>query len=217
MKYLKKFDTEADVAMSITPNVVLADDTGSVLYNVVKGVFIQHVDGTLYTTSEWTAGGFANDQANGVAVCDISASFVIAKEYISYGMTWSSNTSSLVSGVVATDDSTIAKTDYAGAANTALIAAIDTSKAAYSCANYAFPNGAKGHLPALGEWAIAFNNKRAVNSAMSLIGGVAFSSNYHWSSTQINGGSAWVLTWSDGDAQRSSKASDSRVRAFLAL
>lgn len=218
MKYLKKFATEAEVVMFAMPNVVLAEDTDNVLYNVrPKGVFIQHIDGSLYTTDQWTAGGFTSDQANGVAVLDQNASFVIAKEDISTSMAWSSNTSSLVSGVVTTTDITTAKTDYAGAANAALIAAIDTSKAAYSCANYAFPNGVKGYLPSLGEWAIAYANKSKVVAAMTLIGGTAIASNYYWSSTQYNAVVAWLLDWSSGGTDGHVKSRNNSVRAFSAL
>lgn len=221
MKYLRKFETEAEykafLASSefINPNVSLV--AGEVKYAPIIGVFIQHIDGTLYTTDEWTAGGFSNDVANGVAVAAPEASFVIAKTQISSGMAWSSDTSTLVEGVFTTTDKTTALTDYAGAANTALITAIDTSKAAYSCANYTFPNGQKGYLPALGEWVVAYNNKTAIDAAMTLIGGTAISST-HWSSTQYSAGSAWLLSWSSSNVFNGVKsAAANRVRAFSAL
>lgn len=217
MKYLRKFETEADALMFVKPNVVLVGDTGSVLYNVdSSGVYIQHIDGSLYTTDEWTVGGFSNDVANGVAVIDANALFVIAKTQISSSMAWSSNTGTLVEGVLTATDSTTAKTDYAGAANTALIAAIDTSKAAYSCANFEFPNGQKGYLPALGEWAVAYNNKTAIDAAMTLIGGTAISG-AHWSSTQFSATYAWVLGWSSGATASNFKDRSNSVRAFSAL
>ena len=44
------------------------------------GVYIQHVNGSLYTESEWTAGGYSNDSANGVAILSETVhAFVIAK------------------------------------------------------------------------------------------------------------------------------------------
>lgn len=203
--------------MTIKPNVVLVGDTGSVLYNVDSaGVYIQHIDGALYTTDMWTTGGFSNDVANGVAVIDANASFVIAKTQISSGMAWSSDTSTLVEGILTTKDSTTAKTDYAGAANTALIAAIDTSMAAYSCANFEFPNGQKGYLPALGEWAVAYNNQTAIDAAMTLIGGTAISG-YNWSSTQAIASTAWKLGWSTGNGSMEAKKFDNTVRAFSVL
>lgn len=221
MKYLKKFDTEAEYQAFLadgyeTPNVSLIEESGAIKYNIPLGVFIQHIDGTLYTTDKWTAGGFANDQANGVAVCDINASFVIAKTLLG-SMAWSSDTSNAVEGVMTTTSKSTAKNDYAGAANTALIAAIDTGKAAYSCANFVFPNGANGYLPAFGEWQVAYNNKTAVNAAMSLIGGTSLGSIYYWSSTQYSADSAWLVNWSNGYASNSGKDNDRYVRAFSAL
>lgn len=224
MKYLKKFETEAEVSswkMSdecVKPNVVLVGDTRSVLYNVkaLSGVMIQHIDGSLYTTDEWTTGGFSNDVANGVAVIDANASFVIAKTRISSGMIWSSDTSTLVEGVYTATNSTTAKFDYAGAANTALIVAIDTSKAAYSCANFEFPNGQKGYLPAMGEWTVAYNNKTAIDAAMTLIGGTAISGHF-WSSTQYSASAAWRIDWSSGNRTDEAKNSKRGVRAFSAL
>lgn len=217
MKYLRKFETEADVNMSVTPNVVLVGETGKVVYNAFNGVYIQHIDGSLYTTDEWTAKGFANEQANGVAVGKGSAKFVIAKEYINSYMAWSSDTSNLVNGIVTTEDSSVAKKDYDGAKNTKLIAAIDTSKAAYSCANYVFPNGQKGYLPALGEWMAAAAYKTKIDNAMTLIGGIAISSQSCWSSTQLSATAAWIYNWNYGYTNNMSKNSAGYVRAFSAL
>ena len=225
MKYLRKFETEADVQdwqMSeecVKPNVVLVGDTNGVNYNVspLSEVMIQHIDGSFYTTSEWSANGFANDQANGVAVFAPNSKFVIAKT--SPGQTaWSSDTMNAVEGVMLTSNSATAKTDYAGAANTALISAIDTGKAAYKCANFTFPNGAKGHLPALGELADAYAYKADIDAAMALIGGTAISGSYHWSSTQYSADKAWVLGWHNGSSGSNIKYSTNPdVRAFSAL
>lgn len=225
MKYLRKFETEADVQdwqMSeecVKPNVVLVGDTNGVNYNIIplSGVIIQHIDGSFYTTSEWSANGFANDQANGVAVFAPNSKFVIAKTSLGK-MAWSSDTSNAVEGVMLTSDSTTAKTDYAGAANTALIAVDDTSGAALACANFTFPNGAKGHLPALGEWVSAYAYKSDINAAMALIGGTAIPEAGHWSSSQYSAARAWDLFWGNGNTYDFSKDTASiNVRAFSAL
>lgn len=219
MKYLKRFETEADIAVMDAPNVVFVEDVASVLYNVepVRGVFIQHISGLLYSTDQWTSHGFTNDKANGVAVITNECKFVIAKTQISSDMDWSSDIINAVDGVVLTNDLSIAKADYAGKANTSLIAAIDTSKAAYSCANFKFPNGQKGHLPALGEWVKAYTYKADINAAMLLINGTAMSDGSYWSSTQFAGYMAWTLNWSDGTFGTQSKDYNGIVRAFLAL
>lgn len=218
MIHLKEFEKEADIKVDAFPNVIYVNDTKSVLYNYFPlGVLIQHVDGRVFSTAGWTDGGFTNDQANGVVVSTEAARFVIAKDNVSTSMKWSSNTSTLVDGIVAPEDSNVAKTDFAGQANTELMLATDTSGAGYSCANYTFPNGTKGYLPALGEWDIAYQNKNAINTAMTLIGGTALGNSYYWSSTQSSATTAWYLSWSNGSTTGSTKGRTIYVRAFSAL
>lgn len=219
MKYLRKFNTEADVMMFDSPNVVLVADTKNVLYNVPKpkGVYIQHIDGTLYDEDAWTNGGFSNDVANGVAVIAEKASFVIAKNDWSKKK-WSSKVSGVVNGILTTTDSATAITDFAGYDNTQLMLATDTSGAAYSCANFTFPNGDKGYLPALGEWQEAYDNKSKIDSLMTKIGGAALQSDLYWSSTQYNSTTAWSLRWSNGSTFNPDKNyANGCVRAFSAL
>lgn len=57
------------------------------------GVYIQHVDKSLYTIQEWKAYSFTNDDANGVAVITENNSFVLSK--IGYTGSSSSNESRL--------------------------------------------------------------------------------------------------------------------------
>lgn len=200
-----------------SPNVVLVADTKNVLYNVPfpKGVYIQHINGGLFTTDAWTAGGFARNEANGVAVISDNSKFVIAKTSLGV-KPWSSDISNVVEGVMRTSESATAKTDYAGAANTALIAVDDTSGAALACANFTFPNGVKGYLPALGELADANAYKADVDAAMELIGSPIYNV-YLWSSTQESGIQAWRLYWGSDYTGVSFKRDESTVRAFSAL
>ena len=214
MKYLRKFETEADVNMSVVPNVVLAEDTGKIVYNALNGVFIQHIDGTLYTTNEWTAGGFTNDQANGVAVGNGVVRFVVAKTQFT-SVKWSA-TASLIEGVLVTDDQNIAKTDYAGITNTKIIARNDTIGAAYICANYIFPNGKKGYLPSYGELYLAYQKSNAIRTAMNLIGGVTLNQDY-WSSTQVSATAAWGYRFSWNDVTNWGKTSTSAALPFTTL
>ena len=217
MKYLREFETEADITIDAYPNVILVNDTKSVFYNYVpKGVFIQHIDGSLYSVDEWGTAGYSNDLANGVAVSTDNARFVIAKTSLGT-MSWSSNTSTLVDGILTTTDSNVAKTDFVGYENTQLMLATDTSKAGYSCANYTFPNGDKGYLPALGEWNEAYKNKAAINAAMTAIGGDAIPTSSHWSSTQYSANRAWGLAWGIGTTSNYGKGGSYGVRAFSAL
>ena len=191
MEYLRKFETKADINIDVKPNVVLVGDTGKVVYNSFKGVFIQHIDGTLYTTDEWTAQGFASDQANGVAVGNGVVKFVVAKTYGS-NLKWSSDTSNAIEGIMLTDDSTIAKTDYAGVMNTMRMPRLDENNAASYCLNYVFPNGKNGYLPSAGEMNVANGYSTSIDNAMSLIGGIKYSGKYYWTSTQVSATLAWV-------------------------
>ena len=223
MKYLRKFNTVEELSAwrssseYASPNIVLAE--GVINYNLPSfGVFIQHIDGTLYDEAGWTSGGFSNDDANGVAVIDSRASFVIAKTNITF-MEWASNYMQAVDGVLLTSDRDTAKADYKGAENTKLIVAgYDTGKAAYSCANYEFPNGQKGYLPALGEWVVAKSYKDAIDEAVLLIGGDAIVESTHWSSTQQGRETAWTQGWNSASGTGSSyKKSVHYVRAFSKL
>lgn len=186
-------------------------------YNEKTDIYIQHIDGTLYTTDEWTAGGYANDQANGVAVVCASASFVMAKTNTSNSVRWSSDASNSVEGILTTMTTSEAMTDFAGAANTALMLATDTSGAAYFCNNFTFPNGAKGYLPALGELNIVNKNKASIAAALTLIGGATLKGDSYWTSTQYSKNRAWTLDFDDGGISGASKDSTCNMRAFTSL
>lgn len=223
MKYLKEFATQADyeaaVAAGLTrPNVSLVNDPFGVAYkkHVSEDVFIQHIDGSLYTNDEWVANGFANDLANGVAVVSDEASFVIAKNDIGQ-KNWSSSTSSLVDGVFTTTDRELANTDTAGKSNTILMLATDTSGAGYSCANYTFSNGQKGYLPALGEWFVVYKNKADISKAMTTIGGASLGTTSYWSSTQYSDKFAWSVILTIFDTSANYKSGTINVRAFTTL
>lgn len=217
MKYLRKFETEADVNMSVIPNVVLVGDTGKIVYNALNGVFIQHIDGTLYTTNEWTAGGFTNDQANGVAVGSGAVKFVIAKEDVSKS-TWSSDGNNAVNGVMLTADESSAKKDYAGVENTnRIMDAYTSGTAAHAAVNYIFPSGAKGYLPALGELQIVRENMTAIKNAMTLIGGTWFITTKYWASTQQSVSNAWAYDWDYKWPFHATKTQSLYVRPFTTL
>lgn len=207
MKYLRKFDKASDVMMFVTPNVVLVKDTGEIIYNTSSfGVYIQHIDGSLYTTGDWTARGYTGDDANGVAVMSEKARVVIAKTS-SGTCAWSSSSNTLVDGIVTTSDKSIASTDYAGEENTALILQSDTHGAAYRCANFIFPNGAHGYLGAAAEWLAVFSYKTEVEAALTLIGGDALgSASQYWTSTQGEASMAWFIYSSNAGLNRSAKS-----------
>ena len=202
----------------VSVNVNVPTSGGGEAPSYKNGVYVQHIDRKLYTEEEWTAAGFANDAANGIAVVTDNARFVIAKNDLGT-MAWSSNTSTAVNGIMLTEDETTAKTDFAGYNNTQLMLATDTSGAGYSCANFTFPNGDKGYLPALGELNEAYANKSKIESLMTKIGGTKLTSGvYYRSSTQRDSSKAWILGWNSGSSTSSDKdATYNYVRAFTSL
>ena len=116
--------------------------------------------------------------------------------------------------------------DYDGAGNTPKIIEylagtndgyVDGAPAVEACAAFTFPNGKKGYLPSLGEWQGAYNNKSAVVSAMTLIGGTVIKSDYYWSSTQYGSNYSWSLLWNGGTLNYGKKGNRYDVRAFAAL
>lgn len=231
MKYLKKFEN-ADAQATwqtgedyILPNICLTNDV--ITYNapkkVLEGVYVQHIDGKLYTTSQWTAEGFANDLANGVAVISEDASFVIAKSNASTSSAWSSNTTELIEGIMATTIFSDAKTDFSGKQNTEKMLAAGTSGAAHACANYIFPNGKKGYLPSFGEWQVFKRFNTDAEDAIKLIGGSKIevsgsqATNDLFTSTQYDATKVWVFRRYNYASTQALKSDTRYVRAFCEL
>ena len=190
------------------------------------GVYIQHVNGSLHTESEWTAGGYANSDANGVAVLGSDSSFVIAKTYVNPANLIFGGYNKNISGITLYTSSSNALLDIDGYGNTSKIieqcegytyANVTGAPAAEACASYTFPNGAKGYLPALGEWYAAYNNKSAIVSAMSLIGGTSIQDLYYWSSSLYNELSSWYFIWSYGSSNSTRRDNSNYVRPFTTL
>ena len=189
-------------------------------------IYIQHIDGTLYTTDQWTSGGYANEDANGVAIVrPVSGSFVIAKEQASSTLKWGGYGTS-ISGIGTFTEESTAVLDNDGAGNTPKIIKqlagftdrFDTvgAPAAEYCAGYTFSNGKTGYLGALGEWRAAYNNKTKVNEAMSLIGGTAMTDVY-WTSTLYDRNNSWMHSWSSNSFGSFDRGYAFYARAFCLL
>lgn len=220
MKYLRKFLTTAEFdaylnsSSYVRPNVSLIEETGMIMYDVVKGVFVQHVDGRLFTIDEWQSNGYSSSQANGVAVCSPEANFVIAKDDLPKAA-WSSNQESLITAIGAVGNP---KNDYSGAANTVAMIENGTSGAAHDCANYVFPNGLNGYLPSFGEFTIATKYKTKVIAAMSLIEGTAIQTTVtYWTSTQQSATQAWRAQFGTPSESSISKYNLLVLRPFQTL
>lgn len=215
MIYLKEFNTAEEYAafvesgQMIRPNVSLVNEPFTTYYNkyFTLGVFIQHVDGTLYTADEWSSNGLETKDANGVAVISNEAQFVIATIKLqSATLRWASDTKNLIDGVFTTNNSANAIQDYRGRKNTEAMLAADTSEAAYMCANYIFPNGQSGYLPSLGELYILNKHISEVNKALRSLG--LSNVSFFWSSTQYNSTHAWWYNSSMDLAKYEDKSRD---------
>ena len=227
MIYLKEFNTQAEYDAAVEaneirrPNVSLVNEPFAVHYNkyVQLGVFIQHIDGSLYTKDEWSAAGFSNDAANGVAVVDELAMFVVAKENTSL-MTWGVF-GKLIEGITTTTNFTAAINDYSGYKNTQYLLADNDDNAGKACGNYLFPNGQKGYLPSLGELMVISKNFNYIQNCLSIIGTrIYIGDAFYWSSTQENATSAWSILLDRGfgkgaTANRKDKQQYARVIAKL--
>lgn len=220
--------TEYDGLMGQS-STTTAQATNSITANYIERVdiYIQHIDGMLYTTDQWVSGGYTNNQANGVALVSASTSFVIAKKDAkSLTIKWGGYNKTITDIVTSTSSAT-AVLDFDGEGNTTKIitqlagytdsGGVVGAPPAEACAAYVFPNGKTGYMGALGQWQAAYNNKTAVNSAMSLIGGTAIQTSYYWSSTQASATNAWSLHWNYGTLDYNAKNGSCRVRAFASL
>lgn len=219
MKHLKKFSTaneyDAFVASSqfVKPNVSYIVDDGSIHYHRNTSIYIQHTNGNLYTTEQWTAEGFTNDDAKGIAVIAAETQFLITK-FSSTNLSWGAD--GVIDGIVVTTDSSVAKTDYKGKSNTQLMlnAGSAAGNAAFTCNYFELADGQRGYLPSLGELYIAYENRVAINEARSLIGLAAITSQI-WSSTQYSADMAWAINWSTGGIINGSRGSNKwRIYAF---
>ena len=223
--------TPLDIENYITPSAAsttLVDTKYNRSFNYAEntGLYIEHVNGTLYTKDEWTAGGFSNDDANGVAVVRaVSGNFVIAKDESSSKLAFGGYRKT-ITGIVTTTSTSEALLDNDGVGNTPKIIEqcngytsnnITGAPAAEYCANFTFPNNKKGYLGALGEWKAVYNNKTEINNILSLIGGTTLKNDYYWTSTQNDSTSNWYLTLSYDSAGSYSRVYTNNVRAFCQL
>lgn len=191
------FDIDKNGSFELTPDSGfsgLAKVTVNVQVPLVKdGVYIQHIDGSLYTVVEWIVKELPSDEANGVAVVTKTVKFVIAKEDASDSAAWSSVQSKLTEGIPTTTTQSAALSNFDGKSYTKGMIAVDTGGAAFVCSNYLFPNGIKGYLPSLGEWRIVADNLDQIEDAMATAGGVPLNlmGRTLWSSVQYNANYAW--------------------------
>lgn len=233
-----KYGTTVKVVGSKIENLMVSDGSwsfsgtsckGSISMNYVEAadVYIQHIDGTLYTPKDWASKGFANEKANGVAVVrPISGSFVIAKEQ-GPSLAWGGYNIT-ITGIVTSTSLSTAVLDNDGVGNTSkiieqLAGVTDSQKvtgapAAEYCAGYTFPNGKTGYLGSLGEWKGVVDNRDKIQTIFSdYIGGDMLIYNSYWTSTQGGVSNSWGATPDRIHPASSGKSAQYLVRAFCPL
>lgn len=218
MKYLREFSTQADydAAVLAKPNVSLINEPFGVQYKkyVPLGVFIQHVDGSLYTEEQWTEGGFSNDLATGVAVSTEEARFVVPKKELNTQTFWRKPSNELIEGVVTTYYLEEAQGDFAGQSNTQAMRNGATGGLIFLLDEQTYPNNIIGYIPSAGECWLAWQNNEQIDALMKIIGGAKLSP-YSWTSTQINESEAWGMSL--GQLERAYKTANRPIRFFLPL
>lgn len=113
------------IGMGVNPSLIIN-----------KGIYIQHVDGGLYTKENWSNKGYSNDLCNGIALVD-KVCFVIATEYIG---TFRWGKDGEIDNIFAQDSSHIGtiKKDYWGRENQNAYLEYDTSNTDYAFRNTKF-------------------------------------------------------------------------------
>ena len=111
-------------------------------------------------------------------------------------------------------DSSKAKQDFNGKANTAAIKAHNSSLSNYPAAKYAYEykttgtNAGEWYLPAMGELYTVYSNKDYMNYALSLVGKKGIpTDDYHWSSSEESSSAAWGLAFGNGNVASYGKSS----------
>ena len=184
---------------------------------VPVGIYIYDTDGNFTKANDWNTAN--NGKAVGVSVCTENSKFVIAPTYNSEKKEWSKKLTD-ISGIVTTTSSSTAMKDYAGELNTDKIIAqlgIGNAPAEEYCRNLTFKNGKKGYLWSFGEAEDAYNNKEAIDAAMSKIGGTALAEDRYWTSTQCSTVGAWTLNFEYDSADDTYKEDIYFVRAVCAF
>ena len=159
------------------------------------GALIVDRNGNYYTKDEWLSSGLENDDADGVAVSDKTHRFILSKKNLSNFGVWGAS-GTLVEGIVTSTDVHVAQQDFAGKANTDIIAkTLPDSFAAKLAGRNDFPSGKAEYCAALGEWYVIGGKRTYINQLLNAIGADELfynsSSCDYFSTTQYNAYSFW--------------------------
>lgn len=213
--------SDSDTFASYADKIASISGGGETPTEGIYGVFIYDTNGNLTKPEEWDTAN--NDLAVGVAVIDENCSFVIGKTQSNDRVAWSDQLKgTTVSGIVISTYQNVATGDCAGESNSSIVRNLtsgETNAFNWAYGNTIIVNGTTlhGYIGALGEWQTAYNNKSAIDSALSTIGGTAIYDGAHWASTQHSEHNAWVLYWKFWDVNGFTKTSTIYARSFYHL
>lgn len=178
------------------------------------GVFIEDINGKLWTESEWDG----SVEPNGVAVCTENCRFVLALEDAYYSTCMWGSYGTLITGITSVNSSVEAVLDFNGKSNTSAICEQDSNAtASIKATEYTFPNGQNGYLGAAGEWQAVLDNSDIVAEAIYKCNGTAFSGTHYWTSTQMDDSYAWAANKEGKYISGTYKDSMYYSRAFTTL
>lgn len=186
------------------------------------GALIVDRNGNYYTKDEWIDLGLENNDADGVAISDNTHRFILSKKNLSKFGVWGTN-GTLIGGVVTSDDALVAQQDFAGKANTDVIAkALPDSFAAKLAGRNDFPSGKAGYCAALGEWNIIGGKRSYINQLLNTIGAdeLFYNSNScdYFSTTQYNAYRLWIAHFgANVELQMGYKDSEYFMRPLAAI
>ena len=210
MIHLKEFATQAEYEAFVEsgemkkPNVSFITDTLEVFYTkAVKyenGVYVQHIDGKIFSADEWVEKGFTLEQSNGIAVVDDNCQFVIPNiEMMENRGGYMDNVDGYLVMPLYSNRAD-AEQDYYGLKNSLLLQTqmgASTSSTLYICLNYKFANDTQGYLPSAGELAVFKKKFTEIKATRTKIGAPSFIGGYNapsvLSSTQRSKEDVWGL------------------------
>ena len=193
-------------------------------YNNGGTVVTCRVGDILYSDKKCYLGGMLAGKTPIGIVFDASRRTAIALESSPSAMKWGGDGYD-IPGVTNTTDTTQAKQDFSGKANTAAIKAYHSNNSwlDYPAAKYAYEykttgtNAGDWYLLAFGELYTVYSNKDFLNYALSLVGKKDIQTDYYWSSSEYSDHRAWVLDLGNGQVYDDYKLLTYYVRPVLAF
>lgn len=156
------------------------------------GVYIESVDGDLYTRSQWNT-LTDKPQVNGVAVVNGSHIFTVGLQDSTSQLTWQV-VPYAISYITYKSNENEARSDFKGFENSSFINDRGSGcEANYYCKTFQFQNGQYGYLGSMGEMDAILQNKGEINECLSIIGGALLDSYVYWTSTANSLYASWYI------------------------